>query len=372
MNRIASISERPGHDISKMSSTQSSTPKVPSPPPGGQAERRTGLASRLAAALARNRESTLVIVLVVVVLGTALARPGFLNVQNLRDVLLNVAIISLLSAGMTVVMLMRHIDLSIGSVVGVTAYLVGTLYVVFPGMSVIVALLAGVAIGMMAGAINGVLVTLGRVPSLVATLSTLYIIRGADYAFVHGGQVNATSLPDAYSRLATGSIAGIPNLVLIAVVVLVVIGLYLRFYRGGREYYAIGSNLEAARLAGIAVDRRVFYGFLISGAIAGFAGGLWLARFGTVDASTAKGIELQVVAAAVVGSVAITGGVGTIWGATLGALLLGVINISLVVLRVSPFWQQAIQGALIVAAITLDTLLARSVAKRMMKKREHV
>ena len=112
-------------------------------------------------------------------------------------------------------------------------------------------------------------------------------------------------------------------------------------------------------------------GFLLSGAIAGLAGVLWLARFGTVEASTAKGIELQVVAAAVVGSVAITGGVGTILGATLGALVLGVINIALVVLRVSPFWQQAIQGALIVAAITLDTLLARSVARRMMRKRDH-
>jgi rhamnose transport system permease protein len=163
----------------------------------------------------------------------------------------------------------------------------------------------------------------------------------------------------------------LPNLVLIAVVVLFAIGVYLKQYRGGREHYAIGSNPEAARLAGIRVERRVMIGFLLSGAIAGLAGVLWLARFGTVEASTAKGIELQVVAAAVVGSVAITGGVGTILGATLGALVLGVINIALVVLRVSPFWQQAIQGALIVAAITLDTLLARSVARRMMRKRDH-
>jgi len=153
--------------------------------------------------------------------------------------------------------------------------------------------------------------------------------------------------------------------------VLFAMGVYLKQYRGGREHYAIGSNPEAARLAGIRVERRVMIGFLLSGAIAGLAGVLWLARFGTVEASTAKGIELQVVAAAVVGSVAITGGVGTILGATLGALVLGVINIALVVLRVSPFWQQAIQGALIVAAITLDTLLARSVARRMMRKRDH-
>ncbi|AQH02010.1 ATPase [Burkholderia sp. KK1] len=325
----------------------------------------------LAVSIAKSRELTLFIVLLVLIGATAAVKPDFLNLQNLRDVLLNVSIIGLLTAGMTIVMLMRHIDLSVASVVGVSAYAVGSLFVMFPHMPVFVAMLAGMGVGLAIGALNGVLVTFGRVPSLVATLSTLYIVRGADYAWVHGGQINATSLPDAFASIATGSLLGVPNLVLIALVVLVALSVYLKQYRGGREHYAIGSNPEAARLAGIRVDRRVMIGFLLSGAIAGLAGVLWLARFGTVDASTAKGIELQVVAAAVVGSVAITGGVGTIAGATLGALVLGVINIALVVLRVSPFWQQAIQGALIVAAIALDTLLARSVARRMMRKRDH-
>jgi rhamnose transport system permease protein len=325
----------------------------------------------LVAGLVKSREATLFIVLIALVAATAAVKPEFLNLQNLRDVLLNVSIIGLLTAGMTVVMLMRHIDLSVASAVGVSAYAVGSLFVMFPHLPVVVAMFAGIGIGLAIGAVNGALVTFGRVPSLVATLSTLYIVRGADYAWVHGGQINATSLPDAFAMIATGSLVGIPNLVLIAFIVLVALAVYLRQYRGGREHYAIGSNPEAARLAGIRVERRVMIGFLLSGAIAGLAGVLWLARFGTVDASTAKGIELQVVAAAVVGSVAITGGVGTVMGATLGALVLGVINIALVVLRVSPFWQQAIQGLLIVAAITLDTLLARSVAKRMMRKRDH-
>ncbi len=321
--------------------------------------------------IAKSRETTLFVVLILLILGTSLARPQFLNLQNLRDVLLNVSIVSLLTAGMTVVILMRHIDLSIGSTVGISAYAVGSMYVAFPQMPVLVALVAGVAIGLVAGGINALLIAVGRVPSLVATLSTLYIFRGADYAWVHGGQINATSLPEAYSRLATGTVLGIPTLALIAAAVLLVLSFYLKHFRAGREHYAIGSNPEAARLAGVNVERRVMSGFLLSGAIAGFAGALWLARFGTVDASTAKGIELQVVAAAVVGSVAITGGVGTILGATLGALVLGVISIALVVLHVSPFWEQAIEGVLIVAAIAADTLLARSVAKRMMRKRDH-
>lgn len=329
------------------------------------------LAMRFVQTLAKSRETTLFVVLLIIVGGTGIARPEFLNLQNLRDVLLNVSIVSLLTAGMTIVILMRHIDLSVGSTVGISAYAVGSLYVAFPHMPVIVALAAGLGIGMIAGSINALLVAAGRVPSLVATLSTLYIFRGADYAWVHGGQINATSLPDAYSRLATGTVLGVPVLALIALVLLAALSVYLKQFRPGREYYAIGSNPEAARLAGINVERRVAVGFVISGAIAGLAGALWLARFGTVDASTAKGIELQVVAAAVVGSVAITGGVGTILGATLGALVLGVISIALVVLHVSPFWEQAIQGALIVAAIAADTLLARSVAKRMMRKRDH-
>jgi rhamnose transport system permease protein len=339
------------------------------PPTEAQLARRGTRA--LVEALAKSRETTLFVVLLLIVGGTALARPQFLNLQNLRDVLLNVSIVSLLTAGMTIVILMRHIDLSVGSTVGISAYAVGSLYVAFPHMPVVVALGAGLAIGLAGGAINALLVAVGRVPSLVATLSTLYIFRGADYAWVHGGQINATSLPDAFSRLATGAALGVPVLALIALVLLIGLSVYLKQFRPGREYYAIGSNPEAARLAGINVERRVAMGFLISGGIAGLAGALWLARFGTVDASTAKGIELQVVAAAVVGSVAITGGVGTILGATLGALVLGVISIALVVLHVSPFWEQAIQGALIVAAIAADTLLARSVAKRMMRKRDH-
>jgi len=318
--------------------------------------------------IVRNRETTLLIVLVLLVGGTSMATPYFLNLQNLRDLLLNVAITGLLTAGMTIVMLMRHIDLSVSSTVGLTAYLVGMLFVAVPGLPIPLAIAAGIAIGVVAGLINGLLVTFGGVPSLVATLSTLYIFRGIDYALVHGGQINATSLPEAFSRIATGTVLGVPTLVLIAGVVLLGFGVFLKQFRAGREFYAIGSNPEAARLAGIPVSRRVTTGFVLSGAIAGLAGVLWLARFGTVDASTAKGIELGVVAAAVVGSVSITGGVGSIWGATLGALLLGVINMALVVLRVSPFWEQAIQGALIVAAIAADTVLARSMLQRMMRK----
>lgn len=320
---------------------------------------------------AGHRETSLVLVLLLTVVGTGLANPRFVSAQSIRDIALNVSIIALLTVGLTLVMLMRHIDLSISSVVGLTAFLIGDVFMQFPNMPVVVAVGLGVLIGLVTGAINGALVTWGRVPSLVATLSTLYIFRGLDYAWVHGRQINATVLPEAMTVLGSGDFLGMPYLTAIAFVFLLAMSYYLKNFRGGREFYAIGSNPEGARLAGVAVPHRELIGFVICGAVAGLAGVLWLARFGTVNASSASGIELQVVAAAVVGSVSIAGGAGSVLGATLGALLMGVIASALVILRVSAFWQLAIQGGLILLAITADTLLSRAIAAQSLKKREH-
>lgn len=320
---------------------------------------------------AGHRESSLVVVLLLTVLGTGLANPRFVSAQSMRDIALNVSIIALLTVGLTVVMLMRHIDLSISSVVGLSAFLIGDVFTQFPQTPLALAVGLGVVIGVAAGAINGALVTWGRVPSLVATLSTLYIFRGLDYAWVQGRQINATVLPEAMTVLGSGDCLGMPYLTAITLVLLLAMSYYLKNIRGGREFYAIGSNPEGARLAGVAVAQREFSGFVICGAVAGLAGVLWLARFGTVNASSATGIELQVVAAAVVGSVSIAGGAGSVLGATLGALLMGVIASALVILRVSAFWQLAIQGGLILAAITADTLLSRVMAAQSLKKREH-
>jgi rhamnose transport system permease protein len=206
---------------------------------------------------------------------------------------------------------------------------------------------------------------LGQVPSLVITLGTLYVFRGIDYALAHGRQVNAANLPDALLNLGSSRVLGIPVLVLVTVVVIVVAALYLRFYRSGRELYAIGSNPEAATLAGIPVAKRTLTTFVLSGLIAGLAGALWVARYGTVDAAAGTGLELQVVAAVVVGGVAIFGGSGTVAGAALGALLLGTITSCLVVLQIPAFWQQAIAGALLLSAITVDRLLALRLAKAL-------
>jgi rhamnose transport system permease protein len=200
------------------------------------------------------------------------------------------------------------------------------------------------------------------------TLGTLYVIQGVDHFIAHGRQINAVDLPPSLLNLGNGAVFGVPYLPLIAVVVMLAVGYYLRSYPSGRDFYAIGSSPEAAGLAGVPVRRRVMAAYLLSGALAGLAGVLWLARFGTVVADAANGWELQVVSAVVVGGVAITGGVGTVYGAALGALLLTTITSALVVLKVDPFWQQAITGALLLLAISVDRLLALRVA-RILRRR---
>ena len=235
------------------------------------------------ARLLRAREFSLVLLLLVVMLGTAAINPLFLSPGSLRDLFLNVSIIALIVVGQTIVLLMKHVDLSVSSVVGLSAFLSGSLLIAVPGLPLPLVLLFGLLLGGVLGAVNGALVAYGKVPALVATLGTLYVFRGVTYAVVSGGQINASNLPPAFLNFASGTLLGVPNLVLLVLAVLVAFGVYLRSYRGGREYYALGSNSEAAVLAGISVSRRTMTGFITSGAIAGLAGVLYLARYGTVE-----------------------------------------------------------------------------------------
>src|SRR3954469_1768217 len=257
----------------------------------------------------RARELSLVGVLILLVAATTLANPRFLNSQNIRDILLNVAIVALLAIGETVVVVTRNIDLSVGSVLGITAFLTGVLFADHH-VAIPVAFVAGILFGALFGVLNGAMVSLARVPSLVITLGTLYVIRGIDFVWAKGRQINAAQMPDSFLKLGSETVLGIPVLALITLVVLVVVGYVMIRSRMGRELYAIGSNPEAATLAGIRVSRRVLGAFMASGALARLAGVLYAARFGTIDANAGTGQELAVVSAVVVGGVAIFGGSG--------------------------------------------------------------
>jgi rhamnose transport system permease protein len=311
-------------------------------------------ARRLTERVFRVRELGIVVALLLLIAVTAALEPRFVESASLRNLALNASIFAILAAGQTLVIITRNVDLSVGSVLGLSAFFAGDLLSGHAGRSLVVVFALGIALGAGCGLLNGVLVTWGRVPALVVTLGTLYVFRGLAFLWTDGRQVNAETLPDSFLGLGSDSVAGVPILVLIALVVVLLVGQWLRDYRAGRELYAIGSNPEGARLAGVRSDRRVLTAFVLAGALAGLGGVLFTARFGTVDATAGTGYELTVIAATVVGGVAIFGGTGTVYGAALGALLLGTITSSLIVLRVEAFWQQAAIGALLLLAIAFD------------------
>jgi rhamnose transport system permease protein len=313
---------------------------------------------RLTERVFRVRESGIIVVWIVFVAITVSIEPRFASQQEAQFILANTTIFALLALGETMVIVSRNVDLSIGSVVGLSAYVSASLFGQIHGIPIVVVFLVGLGIGLAVGVANGLMVAIGRVPSLVVTLATLYIVRGLDILIVGGNEVVAQTLPNAFIEIPRAGVYGVPYLAIAIAVVIGIGAYYLRSYRSGRDLYAIGSNPEAARLAGIAVGRRVFTAFAVSGAIAGVAGVLWAAQYQTVDSNAGTGYELTVIASVVVGGVAIFGGSGSAVGAAIGALLLQTINSALYVLGISPFWDQAIAGALLLAAITLDRIIS--------------
>jgi len=327
-------------------------------------------AGRIVSRVSRMRELGLLVALLAIVVVVSIQAPRFLTLGNLREILLSVAILAIVGVGQTLVILTRNVDLSVGSMAGLSAFLGADMFKHHLTTSVPVVLAVGCLIGVALGAFNGLLVTVGQVPSIVATLGTLYAFRGLDYWIAGGGQVSAYDVPASYLNLATAQVLGVPVLVLFALVIVAIFSYLLRFSRTGRQLYAIGSNPEAAQMMGIRSDLLVFGTFVICGLLSGFAGVLWGSRYGSVNASVGTGFELQDIAAVVVGGVNIFGGAGTIVGSVLGAIVLGTIEDALTILKLSAFWLQAIYGAAILAAVTVDALITRRMQRALFARRQ--
>jgi rhamnose transport system permease protein len=341
----------------------SSADSVAVPAPRERRSRR-----ELVDAVVRVRELGLIVVLALLIGVTAAFEPRFIEADSLRNLVRNATILGLLAVGQTLVLVTRNLDLSVGSVLGLSAFMTGDVLASNPGLPIPIVFALGILLGTGAGIVNGTLVAYGRIPALVATLGTLWIFRGLAFVWTGGSQVNAENLPGGFLSIGTGTVAGVPTIALFTIVVLVAVGFGLRNYRAGRELYAIGSNPDAARLAGIRHQRRVFGAFIASGSLAELAGVLFTARFATVDATAGTGLELQVIAAAVIGGVAIFGGSGSVWGAALGAVVLTTITSALIVLQVPAFWQQAVVGALLLTAIALDRFINVRVTERLRRR----
>jgi rhamnose transport system permease protein len=341
---------------------------------GGATGEATSSSRRLVDIIFRVREFGIIAVLLVFVAVTASIQPRFVDSQNIKFVFFNAVIFALLALGETLVVVTRNVDLSVGSVLGLSAYLSAHLFSQVHGMPIVMVFLAGLAIGLACGAVNGAITAVARVPSLVVTLATLYIFRALDVIIVGGGMVVASTLPNSFLAITSASWSGLSSVPYLAMVIAVVVGIgayCLRSFRSGRELYAIGSNPAAASLAGIPTGKRVFTTFVVSGGIAGIAGVLWAATYGTIDSTAGYGYELTVIAAVVVGGVNIFGGSGTVTGAALGALLLATINQALYVLGISSFWDPAIDGLLIVVAISLDHWISVRLTSALRKRSLH-
>ena len=326
---------------------------------------------RIVGELLRSREIAVGAVLVLVVALTTIKNPNFLFTSNgWRDLLLTPSLLLILAVGQTVVIITRNVDLSVGSTLGLTAYFTGKLFSEYPGIPIIVVVVAGMLMGALLGLVNGVLVAFFKVPALVITLGTLYIYRGIFLSWAGSDRINAGDMPKGFLELGTKQILTIPVLTIVGLVVLAAVGYYLYTARGGRELYAIGSDPDAAVLYGLPVRRRIIGAFVLCGALAGLAGVVYTARYGTVSSGAGYGMELQAVGAAVIGGVAIFGGSGTVWGAAIGAFLLVTINRALPVVGISDFWQRAVVGALIIAAVVLDRVLSARQERRLVAARE--
>jgi rhamnose transport system permease protein len=309
------------------------------------------------------REVILFLVVVGLILFFASQIENYFDPRSVNRITTGLAIPLVVAVGQVLVVLTRNIDLSVSSIVGLTAYVTGTMLTRQTEMHPLAALALAMAMGLALGMINGLIVAYGGVPAIITTLGTLALYRVVLVEFSGAQTVTTANLPDWLNDVPSATVASVGGydlrlMVAIALVVVVLGQLTLRYLPFGRRLYAIGSNPDAARTAGLPVKRDVFTAFAISGTLSGLAGFMFLVRFGNITVTAAQGLELQVVAAVVVGGVNIFGGSGSMIGALLGVLMIEVLQQSL--LRwagISEFVRDALLGLLILIAVTADAII---------------
>src|SRR6266511_2773901 len=327
--------------------------------------------SHLLWTLVRYREAGISIFILLLVFVVTLRAPSFLTADNFNDILLNISILTIVALAQTMVIITHGIDLSVSSMIGLVAMMVAFVVKQNPEMPVIFAVLLGMALGSVLGMFNGLVITRGNVPPIIATLGTLSIYRGLVFYYSQGTWINSFELPKSFKLLSKGTPLALPNMVIIAIAVAMIVYYFLNYTRTGRDIFAVGSNPDAAQFAGIRKQRITFLVYLMSGLLCGLAAVLWASRFESAQTNTALGFELQTVAASVVGGVSTGGGAGTVPGVLLGALLLGIIQNALPLVRISPFWQLAAQGLLILIAVVTDNLILRRSQRSQRLRHKH-
>jgi rhamnose transport system permease protein len=308
------------------------------------------------------REAGIAVMIVLLALVVGAIQPRFLTVDTLRIVLLAIPLIMIAAMGQMMVLVARHVDLSIGSMLGFSAIVTGMMFRDLPEIPWWLGFVVAMATGGALGLFNGLVVTLFKLPSIIVTLGTLSLYRGLLFIISGTRQVDPQFIPRPLIGMSqTSPILGIPWIVIIAFIVAGLTYFFLTHIRLGRQIYAMGSNPVAAPLRGIRVVPLTLLVFTLSGALSGLAGILYASRFGYVNPSiTGVGFEFTVIAAVVIGGVSINGGVGSVLGTVLGVVLLGMVSVALPILGVSAFWQDAIYGAVIIIALLIDRSVRQS------------
>jgi rhamnose transport system permease protein len=299
------------------------------------------------------------VVLLVVAVG--LRAPVFLSAGSLANLVTDSTLLVMLALTQMLVIVTRGVDLSVASNLALSGMVAAMLGAHYPGLPLALIMLAAVAVGLALGLVNGWLIGFLELPPIVVTLGTMSVYRGAVFVLSGGAWVSAHQMPPHFIAFPLDRLLGLPHLVWIAAATLALMAWIARSTRFGRDLYAIGNAPQCAGYIGIPSHRRLLGTYALSGAVAGLCGYLWVARYAVAYTEIAYGFEFTVIAACVIGGVSIGGGVGTVLGATLGALFLTVISNALPVLQVSPFWQSALTGLVILVAVLIN---ARGAGRR--------
>ncbi|WP_375263258.1 ABC transporter permease [Palleronia sp.] len=302
----------------------------------------------------KSREAILLAALIALILLVETRFSGFASPGNLAKVFNDTSILIILALGQTLVILTRCIDLSQASNLALTGMVTAMLNAAMPGIPVVGLIAIAVALGILMGAFNGILVWKLDIPPIVVTLGTLTIYRGIIFIVSGGEWVNSHEMSAGYKAFPRAEFLGLPVMAWICVATIAGFAILVNRTALGRAFYAVGGNPSASVYTGIDVGKTRFMAFTIAGGLAGLCGYLWVSRYAVAYTDVAGGFELDIVAACVIGGISIAGGLGTVTGAVLGALFLGTIKNALPVAGVSPFWQMAISGAAIIIAVAFN------------------
>lgn len=316
------------------------------------------------------RETILASAILVLMVFISSRFSGFVAPSNLANVFNDTAPLIILALGQMVVILTRCIDLSVAANLALTGMAVAMINVALPGLPIPFIIAIAVMLGAVMGAINGILVWKLAIPPIVVTLGTMAIFRGLIFVISDGKWVNSHEMSPAFTGFPRAVFLGLPVLSWIAILIVIIFGIMMARTQFGRSIFAVGGNPHAAVYTGIDVGKTQFWAFVVSGALAGLTGYLWVARYAVAYVDIAGGFELEVVAACVIGGISIAGGIGSVGGAVLGAIFLGVVKNALPVVNISPFWQLAISGSAILIAVAFNARADQKKGRIILKSNE--